>query len=100
METERPVPAFVSFLREHCDAAYFALLGFQLQPLDPSLHCSVIHVVAAVNGKGTPDAIATLFSLRKLFEKNWISTFPDWRLTAIRGLISLMIGSIVHGQLM
>jgi hypothetical protein len=60
--------AFVSFLQEYWDAPYSALFVFQLQPLHSNLHCGVIHIVPATQGKGTQAIVARLFQLKELFE--------------------------------
>jgi hypothetical protein len=60
--------AFATFLREHWTHAYSSLFVFQIQPLDPRLHCGIIHVLPAINGKGTSEIVSRLFDLRKLLQ--------------------------------
>jgi hypothetical protein len=58
--------AFVSFLQQHWDAAYSGLFVFQLQPLHSNLQCGIIHIVPAIQGKGTEVIVARLFQLKAL----------------------------------
>jgi hypothetical protein len=67
----RQPQVFVSFLQEHWDAAYSALLVFQLQPLHSNLYCRVIHIIPATQGKGTEAIVAILSQLKALLKKQF-----------------------------
>jgi hypothetical protein len=45
--------AFRGFLTEHFDRADTSLFVYQIQPIDPKFTCCLVHVAAAVSGKGT-----------------------------------------------
>jgi hypothetical protein len=67
----RQPQAFVSFLQEHWDAADSAFFIFQLQPLHSNLHCGIVYIVPATQGKGTEVIVARLFQLKALSEKRF-----------------------------
>jgi hypothetical protein len=53
--------AFAAFLKQHWADAYSALFVFQIQPIDSSFHCSVIHIVPAVHRKGNSEIVSQHF---------------------------------------
>jgi hypothetical protein len=60
--------SFAQFLAEHWKDAYSALFAFHIQPLNPKLPCSVVHVYAAEHGKGGPETVETLMRLKSILE--------------------------------
>jgi hypothetical protein len=63
--------AFAAFLKQHWADAYSALFVFQIQPIDASFHCSVIHIVTAVHGKGNSESVSRLFELKDTLQKRF-----------------------------
>jgi hypothetical protein len=64
--------AFATFLKQHWADAYSALFVFQIQPIDPSFHYSVIYIVPAVHGKGNSEIVSRLFRLKDTL-RNWFT---------------------------
>jgi hypothetical protein len=61
----------VTFLEEHWADAYSSLFVFQIQPTNPDLPCGIIHVIPALNGKGTINIVKMLFHLKELLENHF-----------------------------
>jgi hypothetical protein len=59
----QPSPEFTQFLLNHWDQAYSAMFVYHIQPLNPALSCSIIHVAHAGNGKGTQRTVHQLTRL-------------------------------------
>jgi hypothetical protein len=60
---------FMTFLREHWKDAYSAFFAFQIQPLDPDLHCCLVHLLPRENGKGDQGIVDRLQSLADRLER-------------------------------
>jgi hypothetical protein len=58
-------------LKQHWADAYSTLFVFQIQPIDSSFHCSVIHIVPAVHGKGNSEIVSRLFELKDTLQKRF-----------------------------
>jgi hypothetical protein len=63
--------AFAAFLKQHWTDACSALFVFQIQPIDSSFHCSVIHIVPAVHGKGNSEIVSQHFKLKDTLQKRF-----------------------------
>jgi hypothetical protein len=63
--------AFLAFLRDHWKDAYSAFFAFQMQPLDPDLPCSLLHLVPKENGKGDDNIVTTLQSLANRLNRSF-----------------------------
>jgi hypothetical protein len=63
--------ASAPFLKLHWADAYSARFVFQIQPIDPSFYCSVIHIAPAVHGKGNSEIVSRLFELKDTLQKRF-----------------------------
>jgi hypothetical protein len=63
--------AFMAFLKNHWKDAYSAFFAFQVQPLDPDLHCSLVHLLPRENGKGDDEIVAKLERLSKRLDEEF-----------------------------
>jgi hypothetical protein len=62
---------FAAFLKHRWAGTYSALFVFQIQPIDPSFHCSVIHIVPAIHGKGNSEIVSRLFELKNTLQERF-----------------------------
>jgi hypothetical protein len=58
--------AFVSFLKDHWDDAYPAMIVLHMQPVSPDFPCSISHVIPEVKGKETAAIVAKLLELETI----------------------------------
>jgi hypothetical protein len=64
-ELMRQPQAFAALLNQHWADAHSALFVFQIQPINPSFHSTVIHIVPAVHGKSNSEIVSRLFELKE-----------------------------------
>jgi hypothetical protein len=60
--------AFTDFLQRHWYEAYFNMFAFQIQLIRPAFRCSIVHVYAAPNGKGTQEMVRSFLQLKPILE--------------------------------
>jgi hypothetical protein len=60
--------AFTELLREYWEEAYSSMFVFHIQPIHPSLPCTVIHVYPIEHGTATLDTVATLSKRKTILE--------------------------------
>jgi hypothetical protein len=58
--------AFIQFLKRHWDEVYTSLFVYQLQPVNPNLPCSILHIIPALHGKATTQVIEKLLQLKDI----------------------------------
>jgi hypothetical protein len=63
--------AFMAFLQSHWKDAYSAYFAFQVQPLDPEVHCSLVHLLPRENGKGDDKIVQTLERLANRLDRDF-----------------------------
>jgi hypothetical protein len=61
---------FHDFVVTHWNEAYSALFVFQVQPISYQFTCCAVHVIQAVNGKGTPEIMRKLEHIKDLVNQN------------------------------
>jgi hypothetical protein len=61
---------FQDFIVRHWNEAYWALFVCQVQPISHQFTRRAVHVIQAVNGKGTPEIVIKLERTKNLLSQN------------------------------
>jgi hypothetical protein len=61
---------FYDFVVTRWNEAYSAFFAFQAQPISHQFTCCAVHVIQAVNGKGTPEIVRKLEQIKDLPSQN------------------------------